>query len=387
MDESQDQARVQALRALHVLDTPPEERFDQVVQLAQRLFGVPKVAVNLVDSTRQFTKSAVGLPLGDTPRDLSFCTHTVADGATLLVTDPANDERFADHPDVGTGDIGFYVGHPLSAPGGEVVGALCLVDDNPREMSDQELELLAGLARWVERELALDADEVQAREVQRRLLPYRPIEAQGYEVAGCCLPARHVGGDYFDWTWVDDHLQLVVADVMGKGLTAAALAAGIRSMMRVSSSFNPLAESVHRTAVGMSEDFTETSTFATLFACRIAPESGEVEYVDAGHGLALVVPPSGEARQLASTDLPLGTLPDDTWTPHPAVLDPGDTLFIVSDGVLDIHPQKDAVIEAATRLVRELPGPEAIVAWIEEYVRTHELEDDLTVVVVRRLPA
>ncbi|MBE7323522.1 SpoIIE family protein phosphatase [Nocardioides sp. Y6] len=387
MDESQEQARVQALRELHLLDTGPEERFDQVVRLAQRLFDVPKVAVNLVDTDRQFTKSAVGLDLGDTPRELSFCTHTVAEADALVVTDPAGDARFADHPDVENGTIGFYVGHPLSAPGGEVVGALCLVDDTPRAMSEQELDLLAGLARWVERELAFDADEVQAREVQRRLLPYRRIEVPGYELAGCCLPARHVGGDYFDWMELDGRLQLVVADVMGKGLTAAALTAGIRSMMRVSSSFNPLAEAVRRTAVGMDEDFTETSTFATLFACRITPATGEIEYVDAGHGLALVVPPEGPARQLASSDLPLGTLPHDSWTPHLEALRPGETLFIVSDGVLDVLPEQAAVIEAATRLVRDLGSPDAIVARVEEFVRANELEDDLTVVVVRRLPS
>ena len=384
MTNAEELARVRALHDLHVLDTPPEERFDQVVRLAQRLFNVPKVAVNLVDDHRQFTKSAVGLPLGDTPRDLSFCTHTVGDTTMLVVPDAREDERFVHHPDVQSGDIRFYAGQPLAAPTGETVGALCLVDDQPRELSSMEAELLAGLGRWIERELVHDADEVQAREVQRRLLPYRNIEVPGYELAGCCLPARHVGGDYFDWQLLDEHLQLVVADVMGKGLTAAALTAGIRSMMRVTSSFNPLAEAVRRTAAAMEEDFAETSSFATLFACRIDPPTGALEYVDAGHGLALIVPPSGAPRRLSSTDLPLGTLADGTWTPHQEMLAPSETLFLVSDGVLDFYPDHEEVIEVAAALVREVGDPAGIVARIMEYARALDLEDDLTALVVRR---
>ncbi|GGD29031.1 PP2C family protein-serine/threonine phosphatase [Nocardioides daphniae] len=387
MGISTEQDRVHALHRLGVLDTPPEERFDQVVRLAQRLFDVPQVAVNLVDADRQFTKAAVGLELGDTPREESFCSTTVGVAERLVVRDALLDERFVDHPAVvGGGGVRFYAGQPLAAPGGEVVGALCLVADEPRDLTQHELDLLAGLGRWVERELALDADEVQAREVQRRLLPYGPLSVPGYEMAGTCLPARLVGGDYFDWRMVDDTLQLVVADVMGKGLTAAVLTAGIRAMMRGASTFNTLGESVRRTAVGMTDDFAETSTFATLFACRIDPGTGDMEYVDAGHGLALVVPPDGPSRRFDSEGLPLGTFVDDTWTTHREHLAPGETLFLVSDGVLDIHPSNAAVLEAATRVVREYGDPEAIIAYVEEFVRDLDLEDDLTVVVVRRLP-
>ena len=378
---------MRALLELHVLDTDPEERFDRVVRFAQRLFDVPKVAVNLVAHERLFTKSAVGLPLGDVRRDLSFCSHTVDRPEPLVVPDLREDERFASHPYVVSGAVRFYAGQPLAAPGGELVGALCLVDDKPREMTEHELELLADLGRWVERELAVDADEVQAREVQRRLLPYRPIAVEGYQVAGACVPARLVGGDYYDWMLVDDDLQLVVADVMGKGLTASVLCAGIRAMLRGASSFNPLAEAVRRTAVGMAEDFAETSTYATLFACRIEPSSGKVEYVDAGHGLTLVVSPDGSVRQLTSYGLPLGTFTDEVWLPQHDVLAPGDTLFVVSDGVLDVHPDESAVIAAASRLVRDFDTPADIVAHVEQYARSHDLEDDLTAVVVRRLPA
>lgn len=388
MIPSPEDARLRALHHLGVLDTPPEERFDQVVRLAQRIFDVPKVAVNLIDADRQFTKAAVGIPLGDRPRAESFCTHTVAAQDTMIVRDAQLDERFARHPDVvNDGELRFYVGQPLAAPTGETVGALCLVDDHPRDLSEAELGLLADLGRWVERELAADDDELQAREVQRRLLPYRPIELDGYAMAGCCLPARHVGGDYFDWSMVDDRLQVVVADVMGKGMTAAVLTAGIRAMMRGAAPFNPLERAVYRTAVGMADDFTETGTFATLFACRIEPASGELDFVDAGHGLALVVPPQGEPRRLQSRDLPLGALPDDTWTAQRERLAPDETLILVSDGIFDIVEDEAAAVDTAAYIVRDGNDPASTIARIEEYARTHDLDDDLTAVVIRRLPA
>lgn len=379
-------ARLRALHDLHVLDTPPEERFDQVVRLAQRVFDVPKVAVNLIDAHRQFTKAAVGIPLGDRRRDESFCTHTVAARETLLVRDARLDDRFAHHPDVvDDGDLRFYVGQPLSAPTGEVVGALCLVDDRPRDFSQTERTLLADLGRWVERELASDADEMQAREVQRRLLPYDAIDVPGYTMAGCCLPARLVGGDYFDWTIVDGQLQVVVADVMGKGLTAAVLTAGLRAMMRGAAPFNPLDRAVHRTAIGMSADFAATGTFATMFACRIDPATGALEYVDAGHGLALIVPAAdAPARRLTSRDLPLGVVPDDTWTTHHARLEVGETLVLVSDGVFDLVPDEEAAVAAATRVVRAGDDARDAIERIERSARAHVLADDLTAVTVTR---
>ena len=128
-------------------------------------------------------------------------------------------------------------------------------------------------------------------------------------------------------------------------------------------------------------------TFATLFACRITPGTGAVEYVDAGHGLTLIVPPEGPARRLESTDLPLGALPDDTWVARAERLDPGETLLLVSDGVLDIYSEEETVVAVATDLVREVQQPAEMIRRIEHYARTNELADDLTAVAIRRLPS
>jgi diguanylate cyclase (GGDEF)-like protein len=147
--------RLTALRALNILDTEPEERFDRITRLAQRLFGTSMATVTFVDSDRQWFKSACGAEAGsEDPRDISFCAHAILEPETMIVTDAREDERFADNPLVlGEPRIRFYAGHPVMAPGGEAVGTLCVLDDKPRASDDFDLEVLRELAEMVEAEL------------------------------------------------------------------------------------------------------------------------------------------------------------------------------------------------------------------------------------------
>jgi stage II sporulation SpoE-like protein/GAF domain-containing protein len=385
--ETLEQARVEAVRELGLLDTPPEERFDRVVRLAQRLFGVPTVTVNLIDRDRLFVKSAVGVDAGTSmPLDTTFCRRTIETHETLVVPDARVDPAWSDNPHV-SGDPGivFYAARPLAGPGGQVVGALCLVDQQPRTLSDGESALLRDLARWVETELAADADAEQATEIQRRLLPQKPPDVLGYDVAGRCQPAFHVGGDYYDWHLLDDTLlQVTVADVMGKGLPAGVIAAGLRTAMRVTSLTHTLMESVRRTAEGLQEDFDLSGTFATMFTARLRPQHGHLEYVDAGHGLALLVSPGTSRRLLSSRDLPLGAAAGSLWTSHEARMEPGDTLIVVSDGVLDAFAEPVEALRAADELVATSQSADEMADRILAAAAHAAHADDLTAVVVRR---
>jgi serine phosphatase RsbU (regulator of sigma subunit) len=281
--------------------------------------------------------------------------------------------------------VRFYAGSPLQAPGGEVVGALCLVDEVPREMSRTDHALLEDLAHWVESELAADADAVQAKEIQRRLLPRKAPTLPGYDIAGVCQPAMNVGGDYYDWHFLDPSLlQVTVADVMGKGLAAGVITAGLRTALRVTSRFSSLTESVRRTAASLQGDFDDTSTFATMFTARLRPQHGHLEYVDAGHGLAIIVPLDGPTRHLASSDLPLGATPDETWVSHVDRLERGDTLIVVSDGVLDVFPDPADAVRAARELTTSVSTAEEMSDRILRAAAGASLADDLTAVVIRR---
>ena len=154
-----EQRRLHALRALGILDSPREERFDRLTRLTRKLFGVQTVLVSLVDERRQWFKSSQGLDpeLRELPRDISFCGHAIVSDALLLVEDASADPRFADNPLVaGPLHVRFYAGLPLHAPGGERVGTLCLIDSRPRSLDEEERGLLADLAVLVEDRLAIE---------------------------------------------------------------------------------------------------------------------------------------------------------------------------------------------------------------------------------------
>ena len=147
--------RIQALHDLNVLDSPPEERFDRLTRLARALFDVPIALVSLVDSNRQWFKSNDGLESRETSREWSFCSHAIAKGEMLVVRDALNDVRFRDNPLVlEDPSIRFYAGQPIVAPGGAHIGTLCIIDREPRDLSQDEQELLADMANLVEREFA-----------------------------------------------------------------------------------------------------------------------------------------------------------------------------------------------------------------------------------------
>lgn len=388
--ETAEQTRIEAVRELGLLDTPPEERFDRVVRLARRLFGVPTVAVNLIDDDRLYVKSAVGVEAGlSVPIDLAFSPRLIDTRESLVVSDTRADAEWAEHPLViGDAGIVFYAGRPLAGPGGQVVGVLCLVDQQPREFGEADRALLDDLAGWVETELAADADVVQAMEIQRRLLPHKAPDVLGYDIAGRCQPAYHVGGDYYDWHLLDDTmLQLTVADVMGKGLAAGVIAAGLRTAMRVSSRSHTLMESVRRTATGLQDDFDVSGTFATMFTARLRPQHGHLEYVDAGHGLALLVSPRAPTRQLSTHDLPLGAQAGSIWTSHEARLEIGDTLIMFSDGVLEAFTGVEEGLRAAEQLVATSRSADEMADRILAAAAHAPLADDLTAVVVRREPS
>ncbi|WP_051244688.1 GAF domain-containing protein [Azohydromonas australica] len=151
---AEEQERLAALRALLILDTPPEERFDRVVRFAADEFDCPIALVSLIDENRQWFKARVGLEVCETGRDISFCGHAVVRESIFVIEDASADERFADNPLVtGAPFIRFYAGAPLAARDGQRVGTLCLIDTKPRQLDATDLGILASLRDLVAEEL------------------------------------------------------------------------------------------------------------------------------------------------------------------------------------------------------------------------------------------
>lgn len=151
--------RLELLHALELLDSPPEAPFDRITRLVARALGVPIALFSLVDDERQWFKSRVGIDASETSRDVAFCAHTITQKQPLVVADALQDERFADNPLVaGAPHIRFYAGVPIVSSDGLALGTLCAVDQQPRELSAAELEMLCDLADIL-------SQEVQQREL------------------------------------------------------------------------------------------------------------------------------------------------------------------------------------------------------------------------------
>ena len=161
--------RLAKLNALDIVYSPAEERFDRITRLARRIFDVPISLVSLITEKCQWFKSAQGLGVNETPREISFCGHAILGDSALVVPDTLEDPDFADNPLV-TGDpfIRFYAGHPLLHEG-RPLGTLCIIDRAPRSMSPSDLDTLRSLAGWAENELAVAA----LSETQQTLLRER----------------------------------------------------------------------------------------------------------------------------------------------------------------------------------------------------------------------
>jgi len=149
-------ARLETLHQYEILDTAPESEFDEIVRLAAHICGTPIALISLVDSDRQWFKSKVGIEATETPRASSFCSHTILEPDILIVSDAMADERFSNNPLV-TSDpqIRFYAGVPLITPSGLALGALCVIDRVPRDLSPEQVEGLRTLGHQVITQLEL----------------------------------------------------------------------------------------------------------------------------------------------------------------------------------------------------------------------------------------
>ncbi len=148
--------RMQALVDAALLDTPPEQMFDDIVKLASLICGTPIALISLIDRERQWFKARVGLAATETARDLAFCAHAILEPGLFEVEDAHKDPRFADNPLVtGHPDIRFYAGVPLAPGDGPPLGTLCAIDRVPRRLTPTQIEAMQALARQVEADILL----------------------------------------------------------------------------------------------------------------------------------------------------------------------------------------------------------------------------------------
>lgn len=212
--------RLAALRRLRVLDTPPEERFDRITRIAQRLFKVPTVLVSLVEDKRQWFKSCQGLDATETSRDCSFCAHAILGDDIMVVPDAKEDPRFHDNVlVVGAPHIRFYAGCPLKMPGGYKAGTLCLIDSKPRALSPADLAILCCLSSLVEDELNKDKLNLaltQVRDQEAELKDFLDNAADLIQLSSMSGKIQFANRAWRQWLKYDDRdlKKLEIGDVV-----------------------------------------------------------------------------------------------------------------------------------------------------------------------------
>ena len=223
--------------------------------------------------------------------------------------------------------------------------------------------------------------------MQRRLLPQSVPDLPGYDVAGACVPSGAVSGDFFDWQRTPDGMVVTLADVMGKGVGAAMIAATVRASLRAAASSGSPADTMALVDRIVEPDLDANGAFVTLLHLRLDARSGDVEVVDAGHGLGILCRADGTREVVPSLNLPLGVLGTQTWATSAVHLEPGDLLLLCSDGVLDLFDDAAGALAAAADVATGASSTAAAaVESITRLASEGRHPDDVTVVAIRRDP-
>jgi serine phosphatase RsbU (regulator of sigma subunit) len=358
-----DPARLAAVRATGLLDTGPEEAFDDLASLAASVTGAGRAFVTIVDDQRVFWKShaGVGVPVLADRQNLvteSFCEFVVGSGQRFVVEDAATDPLTRGHPSVRPMKIGAWAGYPIHAPGGEVLGSFCVIDENPRTWTAEELGALATLARAVTNEIRLrdllrlsrelaERSGSLARTLQESLLPPILMAPPGLEAAAAYVPAAggtEVVGDFYDlfhatgpW-WCT-----VMGDVCGKGVEAAKVTALARYTLRAEATqrVSPAAVLARLNSALLDQrgaDRFLTAAYAT-FRTTDAGVAGRL--CTAGHPAGLIRRADGRVQPVGKHGTLLGIISEVKLVDVRFRLEPGDALLLFTDGASEARAPAD----------------------------------------------
>lgn len=363
-----------------------EARLGRVAGLIRHLFGVDNVFIRLVGADGNWIRMESGSPLFQDKNGENLCDFTLVQDDIIQITDLDSDPRIEskellnDMP-----ELKSYVGHALESDTGEHVGVLCAWNVKPRTFSKEELALFEDVVFWVQRELMTVREFLRAAQIQRGLLPSHSIELPGYDIKGYFKPAQLISGDFYDWYKNTSGMEFSLADVMGKGVGSAILAATVRAVLRAGSHNHSPAVTVEIAAEILDRDFISANSFVTLIHGQLDAASGVVTYVDAGHGLSLLIKRDGTFFRLASFNLPLGTGLSDKWEENSISLEPGDTFMSVSDGILEIFDGSLDGIHQMGYIVNSSRSAQEIIDQIAKLAADKSMPDDIAVLVLRRM--
>jgi sigma-B regulation protein RsbU (phosphoserine phosphatase) len=328
--------------------------------------------------------------------------HVIHTGEVVNVPDVRQDRRYV----AGRQATRSELAAPIVSEAG-VIGCLNVESDRLEAFSPADAELLqffaSAAALSIEKALlhrqVLEKQRIEdqlqvAREVQAGLLPGAPPELPGYDIAAVNLPTWPIGGDYYDYVSLDGgRLGVVVADVSGKGIPAALIMATFRAALRTElrrhAEVLAVAAQLNRVVL----ESRDASRFVTAVCGVLDVASGRLTYVNCGHNPPLVLRASGEAESLRQGGPALGLFADGFFEAGTVRLDPGDSLVLYTDGVVEPTDDRGTEfgverLETAVRGATGRPASAALRAVIDAtrvFSGQDDYEDDFTLVVVKRL--
>ncbi len=360
-----------------------ETRMGRVAQLIRHLFKVDNVVIRLVGADGDWIRMESGTPVLQKKDGKTLCDFTLTRDDVLEVTNVDTDPRIESKELLNdTPELKSYVAHSLQNDTGEHVGVLCAWNVKPRKFTVEELALFEDVVFWVQREMMTAREYQRAVQIQRDLLPDHSIEILGYDIKGYCRPANIISGDFYDWYKCPNGMEFSLADVMGKGVGSAILAATVRAVLRAGSRDHSPGEAIRIAAEILKSDFIRANSFATLIHGRLNASSGEITYADAGHGLSVLIRKDGTLLQLTSENLPLGTGLSNQWEDKKISLEFGDTFLSASDGILEIS---DYDMHQMGQIVNSSASAQEVIDQIIKLLADRSIPDDITVLVLRRI--
>lgn len=399
--------RLAAVRRYNILDTPPDGAFDRITRLAARLLQVPISIVSVVDTDRIWFKSHHGLNIDRIDREPGLCASAILQHQPWLVADALVDPRTLTNSLV-AGDFGlrFYAGIPLTTPDGHNLGTLCVLDHQPREITDVEVTTLQDLAAIVMDELELrlgarravsaetnrrrSAEEI-ARSLQDSLLPVSLPNIDGFDMQARYHVAHtdEVGGDFYDVIEIDDGWMAVIGDVSGKGIEAASLTGTARWTLRaVSLDTSSPAEALGRLNNALVRLRDHSGRYCTMAVVSIRPHPGKgakMRVSLGGHPHPLVVRSDGRVERLGVTAPMVGSFPDVEFTDTDAELAPRDVMVMFTDGMLGTLAGRGSMDDAALqRMLAPLAGhsAEEVADRLDIELGKGDLQDDAAFLVI-----
>ncbi len=380
--------------------------------LARDLTGAGRCSVWLADDRTGeiWTKVAHGVDELRIPAGTGIVGACIAEKRSIIVNDPASDQRFWRRIDQTSGyQTESVLAVPLCADG-RVIGAMQVLN-KPGGFSTSDAELLSLVAAYSASEirsemLRQEAESARllrreldlAREVQKNLLPQNLRPIAGVEYGSFFRPAKSVGGDYFDFLELPGALfSMTVGDVSGKGMPAAVLMASIQTLLRsqllrqplpVSNLIAELSDAVYRCS--------SVDRYSTLFCGVLDAQRRKLTFVNAGHPPPMILDGTGakQIRRAEATGMPIGMLPSTQYTQRTIDLNPGSLILCISDGIAEVFDAsgamwEEAEIEAIILRHQNTSIPEllqAIVERAEQYSAGAEQFDDMTIAAVRISP-